>query len=165
MLYLRFGPDNQPIEFPIEERVLRATVTATLPAMLTDEALLPFGYALLYPTTKNIPQATKTHRLAITDCVRDDTIGVWVRVYGLEEIDNEHLKSVRLDNKWEEVRFNRDNMMRILEWRISRCLRETRLGIETTDEIGELDAMMQQLADLTEVEDPFLINLSTIVML
>lgn len=46
------------------------------------------------------------------------------------------------------VRPERDNKMNAFEWRCARHEREIRLGQPTTDNIADLDAYMQALADL-----------------
>lgn len=164
MLYLRLDENDNPVEYPLDERQLRAALsTATLPEVIYREHIVHLGYDFLYPTNDPMPQVTKTHRLKITGCAKDE-IGKWIRVYGLEEITNEREKNWRLEKKWEEVRLYRDNMMRILDWRINRNLREQRLGLTTTEDIAVLDNMMQQLADIGQADDPFLISFSEIVM-
>ena len=56
---------------------------------------------------------------------------------------------------WDEVRHHRKIKMEEVEWRIFRNLSETRIGITTTtDDLGELDAYMQALRDITNSSDP-----------
>lgn len=53
----------------------------------------------------------------------------------------------------EEIRAQRDQLMRDFEWRYVRHARQTRLGLPTTDNIADLDAYMQALADITDQPD------------
>ncbi|WP_373078702.1 phage tail assembly chaperone [Zhongshania sp.] len=48
------------------------------------------------------------------------------------------------------VRRERDKRMKSFEWRLQRHAREVRLGQTPTDNIADLDAYMQALADITE---------------
>lgn len=61
----------------------------------------------------------------------------------------------RKQAKWCDVRATRDKRMSLFEWRYNRFYREQRLGIPTTDNISELDAYMQALANITEQTDPY----------
>lgn len=53
----------------------------------------------------------------------------------------------------DEIRRIRDEKMREFDWRYHRYMRQTRLGIEPTDNIQNLDAYMQSLADVTTQSD------------
>tara|TARA_B100002019_G_C21259735_1_gene596006 strand:+ start:2064 stop:2504 length:441 start_codon:yes stop_codon:yes gene_type:complete len=60
---------------------------------------------------------------------------------------------------WDEVRHHRNIKIEEVEWRIFRNLSETRIGITTTtDDLGELDAYMQALRDITNSSDPLSIT-------
>jgi hypothetical protein len=66
------------------------------------------------------------------------------------EIENQRL----LAKQWANVRKTRDQLLRLYEWKYVRNSRETRLGLPTTDNLQELDAYMQALADITNCSDP-----------
>lgn len=164
MLYLRLENDS-PAEYPLEEKHLRAALSnASLPEVLTRETLNALGYDELHPSVDALPQETATHRAAITGCSKDAD-GLWRREYSLQEITEERVKNFRLERKWGEVRLYRDQIMRLLDWRIARNQRETRLGIDTTEDIADLDNMMQALADIGNAADPFLVNFNEITMI
>lgn len=55
---------------------------------------------------------------------------------------------------WEEIRRIRDEKIKDVEWRYNRLARQQRLNLVTTDDISELDAYVQALADITDQEDP-----------
>lgn len=55
---------------------------------------------------------------------------------------------------WDAIRIQRDRKMNEFEWRYNRYLRETRLGLETSDDIEKLDSYMNALADVTKQENP-----------
>jgi len=50
---------------------------------------------------------------------------------------------------WTEVRETRDLKINEVEWRVMRNLSETRQGIDTTDNITDLDTYIQALRDIT----------------
>lgn len=52
-----------------------------------------------------------------------------------------------------EIRKLRDEKMKEFDWRYHRYMRQSRLGIETTDNLESLDAYMQSLADVTTQSD------------
>ena len=60
-----------------------------------------------------------------------------------EEID------AKLAELWAEVRENRDTKIKEVEWRVMRNLSETRQGLDTTDNISDLDTYIQALRDIT----------------
>jgi hypothetical protein len=57
--------------------------------------------------------------------------------------------------KWTEVRNERDQKMRDSDWRYVRYEREERLNLIPTDNLYAMDVYMQELADITNQEDPF----------
>lgn len=61
----------------------------------------------------------------------------------------------RIQEKWQDIRFVRDSIMKEFEWRYTRYERQSRLGLPTSDMIESLDLYMQELADITLQEDPF----------
>jgi len=57
--------------------------------------------------------------------------------------------SVRNVKRWQEIRETRDAKIKEIEWRIMRNLSETRQGLDTTDNIADLDNYIQKLRDIT----------------
>jgi hypothetical protein len=62
-----------------------------------------------------------------------------------------------IDERLEDIRMVRDQLMKEFDWRYFRYEREIRLGLEPTDKIEDLDLYMNSLADITKN-----INLSNI---
>lgn len=60
----------------------------------------------------------------------------------------------RINTRWQEIRYQRTELMKSFEWRYTRYMRQTRLGISPTDDIVKLDSYMQALADITQQSDP-----------
>ena len=52
-------------------------------------------------------------------------------------------------SSWDVVRAERDQRMKDFEWRYTRYERQVRMGTPTTDDILNLDAYMQALANIT----------------
>jgi len=57
--------------------------------------------------------------------------------------------SARNAKRWQEIRETRDVKIKEIEWRVMRNLSETRQGLDTTDNITDLDAYIQALRDIT----------------
>ena len=57
--------------------------------------------------------------------------------------------SVRNVKRWQEIRETRDAKIKEVEWRVMRNLSETRQGLDTTDNITDLDTYIQALRDIT----------------
>lgn len=55
----------------------------------------------------------------------------------------------RVAELWAEVRENRDEKIKEVEWRVMRNMSETRQGVDTTDNITDLDTYVQALRDIT----------------
>ncbi len=60
-----------------------------------------------------------------------------------------------IDSHWNEVRKERDEKIKEVEWRYNRYYRHERLGLAQVDSIQNLDAYVQALADITKQENPF----------
>jgi hypothetical protein len=161
MLYLKFNAEGQPSEYPLTEEKVRADLSHVTLAELTDASLAAHGYALLHPTSVTPPAPSKTHRVIVNGAEFDGE--KWVRTYSSEEITSEQIKNLRMENKWKSIRQLRDHYMAMTEWRIQRNLRETRMGITVTEPIADLDALMQRLADVTNVDDPYLVNFTDVI--
>ena len=63
--------------------------------------------------------------------------------------ENDNSNNVDLN----EIRRIRDEKMKEFDWRYHRYMRQSRLGIQTTDNLQNLDAYMQLLADITTQPD------------
>lgn len=81
--------------------------------------------------------------------------------YELSEKEIEDIRQREIQNQWISIRQLRDELMKNFEWRYTRYERQVRLGISPTDDISKLDEYMQQLADITTLEDPFNIQWPT----
>ena len=57
--------------------------------------------------------------------------------------------SARNAKRWQEIRETRDVKIKEIEWRVMRNLSETRQGLDTTDNITDLDTYIQALRDIT----------------
>ena len=57
--------------------------------------------------------------------------------------------SARNAKRWQEIRETRDAKIKEVEWRVMRNLSETRQGLDTTDNITDLDTYIQALRDIT----------------
>jgi hypothetical protein len=64
---------------------------------------------------------------------------------------------ISVENKWQEIRTERDNKMRNFEWRISRNNREKFFNKRNSELDVALHLYMQALADITKQSDPFAI--------
>lgn len=80
--------------------------------------------------------------------------GVWTKVWESEQLPEYQIQQVK-QNKFDEIRIIRDELMSKFDWRYQRYNRETRLGLPTSDSIEKLDEYMQELADITTAPDPF----------
>lgn len=67
----------------------------------------------------------------------------------------DQLQFQTINNQWESIKTQRDQLMRDFEWRYNRYEREIRMGVEPIDDIVRLDRYMQALADITKQSDPF----------
>lgn len=57
--------------------------------------------------------------------------------------------SARNIKRWQDIRETRDTKIKEVEWRVMRNLSETRQGLDTTDNISDLDTYIQALRDIT----------------
>ena len=55
---------------------------------------------------------------------------------------------------WQQIRYQRDKLIKEVDWRVKRNLNEQRLGLTPTDKIEKLDEYMQGLRDITRQADP-----------
>jgi len=162
MLYARVNKQtDEVLEFPITERELRDNlVNTTLPRNITEMSLAGTEYVCVpaKPASEINIKASADFKVMPTSAVKNSE-GKWERVYTLVEVQEE-AKLGRLARRWAFVRNKRNEAMAALDWKILRNLREQRLGLPTTDDIVELDTKMQELADVTNADDPFAIDIS-----
>jgi hypothetical protein len=112
--------------------------TRTDPSSFTEEEIQEAGYVQV----DNPPSAD-------TNQVVEWTGYEWqVRNKTEEEIFNEHT------NMWISIRLTRDKLLKDLDWRYLRYQSQTRLGLQTTDDIHDLDVYAQALRDITTASDP-----------
>jgi hypothetical protein len=131
-----------------------------------DERLKTFGWyriqkvdAAYNPSTQKLEgfrhwYDAETDTVYLTDLVVD--IPVYPEhssFFTPEEIELQRLAN--LATRWAEVRIERDQRMKDFEWHYTRYERQTRLSLPTTDNISDLDAYMQALADITLQSDPY----------
>lgn len=84
-------------------------------------------------------------------------------VYTEEELEAQRVGAIA--ERWKYVREERDLLMKAFEWRYQRYDREVRLNLSTTDNLSNMDAYMQALADITTQSDPFNLTWPTYVEL
>jgi hypothetical protein len=162
MLYARVNKQtDEVLEFPITERELRDNlVNTTLPRNITEMSLVGTEYVCVpaKPAGEVDLIANFDFKVMPTSAIKNSE-GKWERVYTLVEVPEE-AKFGRLARRWAFVRNKRNEALAALDWKVLRNLREQRLGLPTTDNIAELDAKMQALADITNTDDPFAIDVS-----
>lgn len=154
--------DGIPNIYPITEKEMRKTLDqVSLPKLefLTNDMLEPLGFIMVKEgRPEDFPQATKDYKVVIDSIYKSGNM--WYRSYKLQEV-LEPEKSNRLSNMWELVREKRDKLMNEFEWRISRYHRELDLGVTPQDNLQLLHQYMQDLADITNQPDPYLITYPT----
>ena len=64
------------------------------------------------------------------------------------DLTTEEINAI-VQQQWAEVRETRDAKIKEVEWRVMRNLSETRQGLDTTDNIIDLDTYIQALRDIT----------------
>ena len=75
----------------------------------------------------------------------------WV-VSSLSDMEIEKRKA----NAWQQVRYDRDNLINNAQWRIDRHLSEVRRGVSTTDDISKLDTYVEKLRQIPQKQtDPY----------
>lgn len=129
---------GEPRELPFKIKLSNGQVR-TDPSSFTDEELADVGYVFAGFAPEIDSQTQKATWSGTAWVVSDKTA---------EELQ------VKQDALWAEIRIQRDQLISDFEWRISRCLSQTRQGVTTTDAIADLDAYMQALRDVTTQSDP-----------
>ena len=126
---------NNEYPAPLPERIrLSSGLTRTDSSTFTEEELTDAGYvaAGTPPTFDDNTQKVIWNGTA------------WEVV----SLTTEELNA-REAELWAEVRANRDSKIKEVEWRVMRNLSETRQGLDTTDNISDLDTYVQALRDIT----------------
>jgi len=170
MLFARVSKNEddtyEVLEWPLTEEQLRARFAHTiLPKNINAMVLAGTEYVAVPASTveEDMPQQTKTHKLGPTGLEFVEGTG-WVRTYALVEITDLDEASKRVTRKWASIRKHRDDLMAYHDWRVLRNQRETRLGLTVTEDIADIDAEMQKLANVTEnYNDPYLIDWDNLV--
>jgi len=104
--------------------------------------------AYVVQMTMNYNSATQ--RLVNCDPYYSDGVVYGVVVQDFDETD----AALAFNQKWDSVRAQRSMLLNKMQWRLDRWSRETRMGLTPTDDINELDAYFQALADITKQADP-----------
>lgn len=159
MFFAKLNSSGVPTEYPLTERDVRRSLNdVSLPKldMLTNDILEPLGFAMVKEgRPEDFPKATKDLKVVIDSVYKNGDM--WYRSYKLVPVPQSE-KERRLNDMWSQVRKTRDTLMSEFEWRISRYHREVSLGITPKDNVEDLHKYMQDLADITNQTDPFLIT-------
>lgn len=125
-------------EYPnpeIPERIrLSDGSTRTDSSTFTSDELVDAGYVEV-PNPPDFNQ--ETHKLIWS--------GTEWQTISLTELEI----SSRNVARWQDIRETRDAKIKEVEWRVMRNLSETRQGLDTTDNITDLDTYIQKLRDIT----------------
>ncbi len=62
-----------------------------------------------------------------------------------------------IDSQWINIRKQRDEKIKEVEWRYNRYYRHERLGLPQIDSLQNLDTYIQALADITKQTNPYAI--------
>lgn len=120
---------------PLPERIrLSDGSTRTDSSTFTEEELTDAGYV----SAGNSPAYDSDTQKVIWNGTAWEVVSLTT-----EEIN------AKLAQHWAEVRVSRDEKIKEVEWRVMRNLSETRQGLDTTDNISELDTYIQALRDIT----------------
>jgi hypothetical protein len=140
MLYSYKNQYPQPLPFRI---TLQDGRTRTDPTTFTQEELTNAGYVA----------APEQPELAEHQWVTWSETQWQVHTKTSQEIQQEQQN--RIEQQWNSVRQQRDQMMSEFEWRYTRHERELRMLLPVTDNLSDIDTYMQALADITLQPDPF----------
>lgn len=159
MFYAKLNENGIAVEYPLTEKHVRNSLDSiSLPQKLTNQILEPLGFAMVKEgSVVGFPTATKTHKVAIDSVYKNETTGHWERTYKLIPVPESEFEN-RLAVMWNRVREKRAKLMNDFQWRIERYNREVALGATPKDDITVLHQYMQTLADITNTDDPFLID-------
>jgi len=124
-----------PNELPNRIRLSDGS-TRTDKSSFTEEEILDAGYILVEEPP----------------IVSGDDVLRWDGDNWVVEVIDETTKIARA---WNKIRELRDGTIASVDWRVNRYFSEIRLGLETTDNIEELDKYIQELRNITNQEDPY----------
>jgi hypothetical protein len=154
MLYARINVEtNEVLEYPINEVKLRdRLVNTSLPRVITDFSLAGTQYVCIPPVPFDTItlRPTETHQLETTSAYYDDETDTWTRVYELVEV-RPIKRAIRTEFRWKELSKKRAAALSKLDAKIMRNLSETRQGLDTTENIEDLDTKAQELRDMTNL--------------
>jgi len=135
--------NNYPVSNLPDRITLSNGMTRTDSSTFTESELLDAGWIAVSDPPQYNPQ---THKL------------IWTgTVWNVSPFTENELIQQKYE-KWKEIRKQRDEKIREIEWRITRNLSEQRLGITPTELLGPIDSYIQELRDITKQPDPFNIN-------
>jgi hypothetical protein len=136
MLYTKNG--QYPTTLP-QRIVLSNGFTRTDNTTFTEEELADAGYIPVDAPPESINPGEVLEWTGSSWNVRNKTT---------EEIQ------IELDTAWNNVRTQRDQMLKDLDWRFIRNQSHTYLGIAPTDNLNDLNIYAQALRDITLQTDP-----------
>jgi hypothetical protein len=134
-------------QYPTEQLPFAITlsngIVRTNPASFTEEEIADAGY-------KFVPNKPENNLFQASDW--DYEFGRWNVISFSEEQVQRNLASQSI-MAINAMRVKRDEMMKDFEWRYSRYQRQVRLGLTPTDNLEDMDAYMQALATLPNIEN------------
>lgn len=153
MLYAKIEND-EVVQFPIMEPQLRQILNnKSLPTEITDSALEGTGYVCIDQwSTLDKPEETLTESVGLGIPVKAEN--GWERTFALKPVPEDRIEA-RKKFKLKEVRAKRDVLLARADKMLNRYFREERLGLPITIPLADLDAYMQSLADITNIDDPY----------
>lgn len=153
MLYAKIVND-EVVEWPLTEDAIQWNNTnISFPENPTVEDYIALGYTPIRPKVIDI-KPTLTHDVRIIKLVKNAD-GVWEREYGYVEITDNFALQSRLNIKWSEVRNKRNRLLAKTDGRVLRYFREVQLGLTPSEDINILEQYRQELADITNTNDPY----------
>jgi len=155
MLYAKIV-DDEVIEWPLNtDDIKKAHPNIAFGPDPSEWEMEELGYTPI-PTldTEEVPKSDKDNEVNLGD-LEKDADGNWIRTYIVTPVTDEARKMQRLDRQWASMRKHRDNLFSETDWRVLRNLREVTLGLTPSEDIEILEQYRQDLANITDQEDPF----------
>ena len=153
MLYAKIVND-EVVEWPLYEKDLKERHNnVSFPETPSIEDFEALGYTAIDVTENNL-KPDKNNVVVLSD-LKKDSDGNWVRSYQLSPVKNETTKIQRLDRQWGLIKHQRDLLFAETDWRILRSLREAALGLDASEDIYVVEQYRQDLANITDQDDPF----------
>jgi len=154
MLYAKIV-DDEVVEWPLHDIDLKERHSeVSLPEKPSTEDFESLGYVAINPLV-DIPISQDKDNIVVLGDLEKDSDGNWVRTYVLSPITNENEKLARLDRQWALIRQQRDTLFKETDWRVLRSLRESTLELTPTEDISVLEQYRDDLANITDQDDPF----------